>query len=123
MDFVLDNIKRLRKKRGYSHENLAQELNISQAAYSKLEKNKTKLTVERMFKLAEILKVEVSELLDIMPTNQFNPNKKEKTTVYLQEAVNLYQENKEQNEKIFKLFEACLQDKERLIERLEKLIK
>lgn len=53
-------------------------------AYSKLEKNDTKLTVERLYKLAEILEVEVSELLEIKATNQFNQTNKENATGYLQ---------------------------------------
>jgi len=32
-------------------------LDISQVAYSKIEKNETKLTVERLFKIAEILEL------------------------------------------------------------------
>ena len=39
MDQILENIKRIRKQKGYSHEYVAHELDISQVAYSKLEKN------------------------------------------------------------------------------------
>lgn len=122
MEQVLENIKRIRKHKGYSHEYVAHELNISQVAYSKLEKSETKLTVERLYKLAEILEVEVSELLDIKATNQFNQTNKENAVAYLQQTANFYQENKAQNEKIIELYEERLQDKDRLINRLEKLI-
>ncbi|WP_346881749.1 helix-turn-helix transcriptional regulator [uncultured Algibacter sp.] len=122
MEHVLEKIKLTRKERGYSHEFMAHELNISQVAYSKLEKNNTKLTVERLFKIAEILDVEIGELLDIRHTNQFNQTNKESATAYLQQTANFYQENKEQNQKIIQLYEARLQDKEKIINRLEGLI-
>ncbi|WP_246848952.1 helix-turn-helix domain-containing protein [Aquimarina sp. U1-2] len=43
MENILEHIKTIRKQKGYSHEYIAQELDISQAAYSKLEKKKANL--------------------------------------------------------------------------------
>jgi len=48
MEHVLKNIEKLRKDKGISHEAMALNLDISQAAYTKLECNQTKLTVERL---------------------------------------------------------------------------
>ena len=76
-----------------------------------------------MYKLADILEVEVSELLEIKASNQFNQTNNENTTGYLQQTANFYQESKDQNQKIIELYEARLKDKNRLITRLEKLIK
>lgn len=76
-----------------------------------------------MYKLADILEVEVSELLEIKASNQFNQTNNEHTTGYLQQTANFYQESKDQNQKIIELYEARLEDKNRLITRLEKLIK
>lgn len=123
METILENIKRLRKQKGYSHENMAHELDISQVAYSKLEKNDTKLSVERLYNIAEILEVEVSELLDIKATNQLNQTNNENSTGYLQQIDHFYQDNKEQNAKIIELYEARLKDKDRLIAQLERLVK
>lgn len=63
MQTILNQISVLRRSCGFSHEYIAHELNISQPAYSKIENGKTQLTVERLFKIAEILNVPVSELL------------------------------------------------------------
>ncbi|MBT8245774.1 MAG: helix-turn-helix domain-containing protein [Winogradskyella sp.] len=124
MEMIIENIKRIRKQKGYSHEYIAHELDISQVAYSKLEKNDTKLTVERLYKLAEILETPVTELLDVKANNIFHQNNNDKGTfIGNQEVENLYQENKEQNQKIIELYEARLQDKDRLIARLEALVK
>lgn len=48
-------IQRLTKK--YSQEYMAFMLNISQAAYSKIERDETELTVQRVFDIAEILEI------------------------------------------------------------------
>ncbi len=53
MEKIINKIREIRKDRGYSHEYMAHLLDISQVAYSKIEKNETKLTVERLFKIAE----------------------------------------------------------------------
>lgn len=122
MEAIMKTIKEIRKQKGYSHEYLAHELDISQAAYSKLEKNDTKLTIERLYKIAMILEVDISELLDIKHSNQFNQTNKENATRYLQKIEHFYQENKEQNQKIIELYETRIKDKDKLIERLEKLV-
>ena len=99
LEDILKKIKAIRKQKGYSHEYVANELEISQVAYSKLEKNETKLTVERLYKLAGIFEVTIGELLDIQPMNQFNQTNKENTTGYLQQTANFYDENKQKTKK------------------------
>lgn len=61
---VIDRIKQIRIEKGISHEAMAYNLGISQTAYTKIEKNETKLTVDRLFKIAEILEVKVEDLLN-----------------------------------------------------------
>jgi len=121
MEIVLENIKKHRKKKGYSHENMANELNISQVAYSKLEKSETKLTVERLYKLADILETTVTELLSEQTENEFNQTNNDSAIGYQQQIENLYQEDKEKTEKIMQMYELRLQDKDKLITQLEKL--
>ena len=58
-------IRKLRNQREYSQEYMAQKLNISPATYSKQERGETDLTVNQVEKIAEVLEVEVSELLDL----------------------------------------------------------
>ena len=118
MKKILEKIKEIRTDKGYSHEYMALELDISQVAYSKLEKLDTKLSVERLYKIAEILEVKVGDILDIQPNNQFNQTTRENSTGYLQQIENFYQENKDQNEKIIALYEERIKDKDLLIEQL-----
>ncbi len=69
-------LKRTREKRGYSQEFLAEELKISQSAYSDLENNKTKLNLQRLQKIAEVLKTDIFELLSSGDPVTFNDNQK-----------------------------------------------
>lgn len=59
MKSLIEKIKAIRTKKGYSHEYMGHMLNISQVAYSKIEKGETKLSVDRLYKIAEILEVSI----------------------------------------------------------------
>lgn len=122
MEIIIEKIKEYRKKKGFSHENMADELHISQAAYSKIEKNETKLTVDRLYQIAEILDTPVYELLDVNPNNIYNQQNFYDASVGHQEIQNLYQENKDKTEKIETLYEERLKDKDKMIEQLQDII-
>ena len=64
---IAANIRNKREYRNYTQEYLAAKLAISQNAYSKIELGYTKITVERLFQIAEVLGFEVAELIDIKP--------------------------------------------------------
>jgi len=66
---VAANIRKRREDLNYTQEYLAAKLNISQNAYSKIELGYTKITVERLFQIADILESELAILI--------NPNKAE----------------------------------------------
>jgi transcriptional regulator with XRE-family HTH domain len=63
MKKILDNIKAIRAVKGYSQEYVANKLGCDYSTYGKIENGKSSLTVNRLFKLAEILEVEVNQLL------------------------------------------------------------
>ncbi len=58
-----ERIKVIRISKGFSQEDVATHLNISQSAYAKIEQGTSKLDTKRLLKIAELLKVEPSELL------------------------------------------------------------
>jgi transcriptional regulator with XRE-family HTH domain len=123
MENVVNKIREFRTKKGYSHETMAHELHMSQPAYSKIEKNETKLSVERLFEIAKILETPVEQFLEINPNNIYHQNNNDNGTfVGHQEVQNLYQDNKDKSDKIELLFEARLQDKDALIEQLKKML-
>lgn len=114
---VIDNIKIVRKNKGISHEAMALNLGITQAAYTKLEHNKTKLTVERLYKIAEILEVQIEDLLQVEPKS-FDldiHNQKQVTEILHQQVKNLHQEN-------ISIYEVLLQSKDEQIAILKDLL-
>jgi len=61
---VAANIRKIREYRNYTQEYLAAKLSISQNAYSKIELGYTRITVERLFHVADILGVDPVEIID-----------------------------------------------------------
>ncbi len=55
---VAANIRKTREHRNYTQEYLAAKLRISQNAYSKIELGYTRITVERLLHIAEILETD-----------------------------------------------------------------
>lgn len=53
-------IRKLRERKDYSQQNMADELGISHSAYSKIERGITDPSIGRMQQIAEILEVEVT---------------------------------------------------------------
>src|SRR5690606_28428759 len=60
---VTEKLRSLRRKQEYSQEYMAFMLNISQNAYSRLENGKTPLTINRLFEICALLKVDPGQLL------------------------------------------------------------
>ena len=99
---VIQKITSLRSQKGYTYENMADELRITPSGYRKIETGETKLTMERFFKIAEILKESVSSLLETSGENTFNQTNSDYSVnhQYQQKFENFYQDNKETYEKL-----------------------
>lgn len=109
---IENNIRRFRELKGYSQEYMAQELGISQSSYAKIENGSTKITIDRLQQIAEILDIEVSSLISSSKQPIFN-QKNEKGAYGNGYVENLHVENKEMTEKL-------LAEKDKLILKLEK---
>jgi transcriptional regulator with XRE-family HTH domain len=60
---IAANIRYKRECRNYTQEYLAAKLDISQNAYSKIELGYTKITVERLFQIADVLEFDVVDFI------------------------------------------------------------
>ena len=60
---VAANIRNKREELNYTQEYLAAKLHISQNAYSKIELGYTKITLERLFQIAEVLDTDLMEFI------------------------------------------------------------
>ncbi len=58
-----EKIRKIRILKGYSQEYVSDRLGISQPAYLQIEKNKTKVTIETLNRLASIFEIEIIDLL------------------------------------------------------------
>lgn len=60
---IAERIRIYRTARGFSQENIANELNISPGAYSNIERGVTDITVTRLLEIAAILDVDIYDLM------------------------------------------------------------
>ncbi|WP_184549747.1 helix-turn-helix domain-containing protein [Mucilaginibacter sp. FT3.2] len=63
LEVITFKIRQTREFKNYSQKYLATKLNISQNAYSKIELGQTSLTVERLLIIAQILDINIIELV------------------------------------------------------------
>jgi len=111
---LIKKIISVRLMKGFSYEYMAEKLSLSSAAYRKIETGETKLTVERLFKIAEIYELSLLELLEI-DKELFHQVNNENSTGYQQKIEHFYQENKE-------VYEKLLQSKDEQIALLKKMV-
>ena len=91
------NIRKHRERKGFSQDNMANVLNISQASYARLENEDTKITVERLYKIADILEKNIVDFFDTDKLKVETQNNYDSSYGIVQ---NLHIENKEMYEKL-----------------------
>ena len=64
MNEILEKIRNLRLSRGYTQEYMAEKLGIDTVNYGRIERGKSKLTLDRFLKICDILQVSPTELLN-----------------------------------------------------------
>lgn len=118
MEKVLEKLKEARKEKGLSHENMAIELGISQGAYTNLENNESKLSVERLLKISQILEKPVYYFFGVNPNNIYNQQHSQSPIGHID---NLYQDNKEAYAKLSEAYEANIKSLKEEVEFLRKM--
>lgn len=93
------NIRKYRELKGISQEYMALKLDITQASYAKLENSTTKINVERLFDISQLLETDIAEILEISKQPVFNQNNNTTANAFAH-VEHLYQENKEVYEKL-----------------------
>lgn len=82
-DTIMENsfsvyIKKLRNNKGFSQEDIAEQLGITLSAYSKIERGLTDPSFSRMKQIAQILNFDLSEILYRSEENSFEQFEEEK---------------------------------------------
>jgi transcriptional regulator with XRE-family HTH domain len=116
MEKIGNRIRKIRELRNYTQKHMADQLGISQKAYSNIENDETDLSISRLSQIALILDLEIIDIL--------NFDKKE----ILKGHYNIQRGNNntfriDPIEKIEELYERLLQIKEQEIDFLKKSIK
>jgi transcriptional regulator with XRE-family HTH domain len=116
MEKIGNRIRKIRELRNYTQKHMADQLGISQKAYSNIENDETDLSISRLSQIALILDLEIIDIL--------NFDKKE----ILKGHYNIQRGNNntfriDPIEKIEELYERLLQIKEQEITFLKKTIK
>lgn len=65
MNSIGENIRKIRESKGYSQEYVAEQIQISQSAYCKMECGKQYMRIEHLMKLSVLLEVPPESLLTI----------------------------------------------------------
>lgn len=108
-------IKKLRELRNYSQEWMAEQLGIAQPTYSQLETEDSGLNADRLKKIADLLKITVSDIENFDERMIFHisqHNEKIESHAYANAYVQNLNDNKTMSDKVYTLME----DKIRLLE-------
>ncbi len=109
---LAQKIKHLREMRNFTQAYMAQALEVSVRAYSKIEQGSTQLSVRRLYQIADILTISVKDILGFSTEMIFNNNPvKQSGGSYL-----AY--NNTAIEQIKELYERLLSEKEKQISQL-----
>ena len=65
-------IKKVRELRNFTQEYMATQLSLSQEGYSKIEADKTKVSLERIEQIAKVLNIDLLDLLNFDEKYVFN---------------------------------------------------
>ncbi|MDY3520051.1 helix-turn-helix domain-containing protein [Riemerella anatipestifer] len=118
-------IKNIRELKNLTQEYMAERLDISQAAYSKLEKGNTKISEEKLNKIAEILDVNPEDITDFdnkKVLNSFNNVKGNNNGIITCNEKDIILIRRLYEDKI-NLLEKLLQKAEEEIEHLKAILK
>lgn len=102
------NLKTIREIKNLTQEYIATELGLSIRAYSKIETGESKLTIDRLIKICEIIEVPFIKILQFDSKQLFSDQKENNHQV--------------SNQHINSLYEIIIEEKDKRITLLEKHI-
>ncbi len=83
------SIRHLRELKKLTPQEVASGLNMSLSGYRKIERNETDLTLKRVYEIAKILEVEISQILNFKASHIFNiTNNKSQGSGYIENQEN-----------------------------------
>jgi transcriptional regulator with XRE-family HTH domain len=114
------NIRRIREKKGFSQDYIAEKLGINQSTYGKLERDASHFTVDRLYKLSEALQEDLATLLDV-GKNTFNNQTNQNNGYGYVEVIN--NDHKSMIDELKAIYEKMLAIKDEEIALLKDLLR
>lgn len=114
MNQIQHKIRSIRAQKGYSQEYMALNMGLSQKQYGRLETGESKLTIDHLGKICDILGVEPQDLFDGIHQESHNQQGGNANIAYM--VVN------EMSERIIEQYEKRLKDKDDEIAFLRSLL-
>jgi transcriptional regulator with XRE-family HTH domain len=104
MEQAIENIKKFRELKNLTREQLAERLEMSLSGYSKIERGEVDLTLSKLYKIADVLEVSVSQILSFDASQIFNVSNNNTINGLIISENNVY--NDGYKEKYIKLLES-----------------
>lgn len=115
-----DNIKKFRELKNITREQMASDLKMSLSNYSKIERGEIDLTLSRIQEVANIIGVDISQILNFDASQIFNVSNNNLVQGLGAKAENMHFHGDDYKEKYIKILEI---DNERLKKEIEVLKK
>ena len=109
-----ENIRKVRELKGFSQQNLADEIKVDQKTVSRIEKGQLSPRFELLVAIANALSVKIHSLLD------FNDNLVFNNFIQAQHGGHFIAYNNTEIEKVEELYKMLLKEKDAVIELLRK---
>lgn len=105
LEDVYVTIRHFRELKNITREQLADALEITVSGYGKIERGEVDLSLSKLYKIAEVLGVEVAQILNFKVSNVFNVSNNQIAQVSAENPI-MNINNNEYLEKYVKLLEA-----------------
>ena len=112
------NISRFRKLKDIKAFDLAEQLGLKEAAYTKYERGETAITIDFIQKVADILEVDAVQLMTASPSNIIENF--QHSSISINGTSHYNASDKDQTETMLKLMESIIQLNERVLALQEK---
>lgn len=119
MEKIIEKIAEMRTKKGFSYENVAQDLDLSTSAYRKIETGETKLTVERLKQLSKVLETPLEDFLEIEIQKNFNQENHGNSKGVQGFNENMFNDYKKISSKMHRNYEIQIEELKKEINRLK----
>jgi transcriptional regulator with XRE-family HTH domain len=87
---VGEKIKKLRELKNYTQQYMADQLDISQSGYGKIERNETDISISKLEKIAKILDTDIYTVLIFDEKNVFNTRMEKQTNTSVNNQSELF---------------------------------